>query len=119
MITSKVEVVAPEKLKDVLITRTAIRTLKSEAAVEKVISHQFRSARDAMRVYAEVEISGFGKYLLSQSKLRRKILRQEEMLRLCQEALKRSTTDRRTSSLQQKINSLTEDLAFLRSKRTF
>lgn len=117
MSTSKAEVIAPEKLKDVLITRTAIRTLKPESVVEKVISHQFKGARDAVKVHAQVEISGFGKFLLSQPKLIKKILRHEQLLEACKEAQGHATTERRRSSLQQKINVLTDDLTFLRSKR--
>lgn len=62
-----------EKVKDVLITRTAIKTLKPEQIVEKVISFQFRDAREHTRMVDEIEISGFGKFIRSKAKTARKL----------------------------------------------
>lgn len=62
-----------DKLKGVLVTRTAIKTLVPEDIVEKVIMFQFKDARDAMTKHEQVEISGFGKFMTSPNKIRRKI----------------------------------------------
>lgn len=62
-----------DKLKGVLITRTAIKTLIPEDIVERVIMFQFKDARDAMVEHEQVEISGFGKFLTSPNKIRKKI----------------------------------------------
>lgn len=67
------KLITPEKLRDVLITRTAIKTLQSEALVERIISFQFKDANESIKIYNEVEISGFGKFTLSTRKAKRKI----------------------------------------------
>jgi len=69
-----------DKLKGVLITRTAIKTLVGEDIVEKVIMFQFKDARDAMLDNEQIEISGFGKFMTSPSKIRRKIENLENIL---------------------------------------
>ncbi len=70
-----------DKLKGVLVTRTAIKTLVPEDIVEKVIMFQFKDARDAMTKHEQVEISGFGKFMTSPNKIRRRIKKLEQVLR--------------------------------------
>lgn len=65
--------IATDRLKGVLITRTAIKTLVAEDIVEQIISFQFKDVKELVRSYNEVEISGFGKFLVSAAKLRKKI----------------------------------------------
>lgn len=72
--------IGADKLKGVLVTRTAIKTLVPEDIVEKVIMFQFKDARDAMMEHEQVEISGFGKFLISPNKLRRRIENLEKTL---------------------------------------
>lgn len=73
------QIVSPDKLKDVLITRTAIKTLQQEDIIEKVVSHEFKSAKDALKIYREVEISGFGKFIIYPKKLTKKINKKLEI----------------------------------------
>lgn len=65
--------ISTDKLKGVLVTRTAIKTLVPEDIVEKVIMFQFKDARDAMAEHEQVEISGFGKFMTSKNKIKKKI----------------------------------------------
>src|SRR5271167_2883740 len=74
------KLVSPDKLRDVLITRTAIKTLQSEKVVEKVISFQFRDANEAIKLCNQVEISGFGKFISSRSKMRKKLRKMEVII---------------------------------------
>lgn len=60
------------KLKGVLITRTAIKTLVPEDIVERVIMFQFKDIKDATLIHEQVEVSGFGKFLISNNKLEKK-----------------------------------------------
>lgn len=80
-------VIPPDKLKDVLITRTAIKTFQSEIVVEKIISHQFNSVREALRNRREVEITDFGKFWMSPTKVRSKVLAQSRRLTQLQKAV--------------------------------
>lgn len=72
--------IGTDKLKGVLITRTAIKTLASEDIVEKVIMFQFKDARDAMVEHEQIELSGFGKFMTSRNKLRKKVEKLEKIL---------------------------------------
>jgi nucleoid DNA-binding protein len=67
------EVIQLDKMKESLITTTAVKTMQSQEVVDKVINFEFKEARDALKIYGEVEISGFGKFIVSQAKLARKL----------------------------------------------
>jgi len=67
------EAIPLDKMKEVLISETAIRLLQPQDTVDKVINFEFKEARDAFKLHGEVEISGFGKFVVSQAKLRRKL----------------------------------------------
>lgn len=58
-----------DRIKSILITKTAIKELISEDIVEKVISFQFKDFRDAIYEHSQVEISGFGKFMISPNKV--------------------------------------------------
>lgn len=64
------EEVSPDALKDVLLKKTSEKTILSEDIVEKIISFQFKEARDRMHDFNEIEISGFGKFQVSQKRLK-------------------------------------------------
>lgn len=72
--------VGADKLKGVLVTRTAIKTLTPEDIVERVIMFQFKDARDQVHTYEQIEISGFGKFITSPLKIRRKLEKMERIL---------------------------------------
>jgi pyridoxal/pyridoxine/pyridoxamine kinase len=60
-------------MKDYLIRTLASKLMINEKTIDKVISHQFRSANDAMTCNNSVEISGFGKFVFNEKKAAKKI----------------------------------------------
>lgn len=76
------KIIRPEadRIKSILITKTAIKEMVSEDVVEKVINFQFRDARDATYKHEQIELSGFGKFLISNNKLARKRDRMKELV---------------------------------------
>lgn len=61
------------QIKDWLIRKTAEQLGISESLAETVIGDSYRNANKAARTVSEIEISGFGTFMVSQSKIRRKI----------------------------------------------
>lgn len=76
------EDIKPSKLKlhDFLVRKTAVQVMIDETIVEKVISHEKKEVNNAFKIHKEVEISGFGKFTISQVKLRKKIVKVERIL---------------------------------------
>jgi nucleoid DNA-binding protein len=72
--------ISSDKIRGVLITRTAIKTLIPEDIVEKVVMFQFKDFRDAVDKHEQIEISGFVKFMTSPAKIRKKIERMEGAL---------------------------------------
>lgn len=69
-----------DKLKGVLITKTAIKTLIAEELVEKVISFEFKDALQALKQHHQVEISGFGRFMISPNKTAKKVVKLERRI---------------------------------------
>lgn len=69
-----------DKLKGVLITKTAIKTLINEDVVEKIISFEFKDVLRAMKEHHQVEISGFGRFMISPNKTAKKISKLERRI---------------------------------------
>lgn len=85
----KKKVVRPEadRIKSILITKTAIKELISEDTIEKVIMFQFKDFRDMVFEHDQIEISGFGKFLVSPNKVAKKKLHMENTIRKFQTKL--------------------------------
>lgn len=66
--------------KEQLIKNTAEQLGQPEDVVGRVVSWSFKDANKALKLYSEVEISGWGKFILSQAKLRKRIERMEKSL---------------------------------------
>lgn len=56
-----------------LLRRAAVKLMVSEHIVEKVLSHEKKSINQAFKRCNEIEVSGFGKFTISQVKLTKKI----------------------------------------------
>ena len=69
-----------DSLKDVLIKQVAVQMELSESLVRNVISFQGEDAAKAAHVHNEIEFSGFGKFLFSKTKTKRKIMNMEKKL---------------------------------------
>lgn len=112
------KVIPADKLKDVLITRTAIKTFQSETVVEKIISHQFFSIKEAFKTKKQVEIADLGKFQVSQVKLRRRLKELEDMKISIEDYRERSNLEgRRLSSVSKKIEVIGETIEKLKAKR--
>lgn len=68
----KIERPEADRIKSILITKTAIKELTSEDVIEKVIMFQFKDFRKMVFEHDQVEISGWGKFLVSPNKVRKK-----------------------------------------------
>lgn len=66
-------------VKEELIKKVAADLELSEDIVSEIISFQGQDALEYVKIVQELEFSGFGKFLLSQSKLRKKIKKYKEI----------------------------------------
>lgn len=69
-----------DRIKSILITKTAIKELVSEDIVDRVINFQFKDFRDMVHEHDQIEISGFGKFLVSPNKVAKKINQMERAI---------------------------------------
>lgn len=69
-----------DKLKGILVTRAAIKTLVPEDIVEKVIMFQFKDMKEAFSKHEQVEMTGFCKFFTSPNKIQRRIENLERVL---------------------------------------
>ena len=115
-----INLISKDKLKDVLITRTAIKTLKSTDIVEKVIDHSFKKAAKEFKLHKEIEISCFGIFKTRDKLLETETLRKSNLKNYYQSQLaekKEQLTDRELSAIEQKIKSLTIEISLLNYKK--
>jgi len=109
-----IEYIHRDKLKQTLITRTAIKTLKSESVVEVIINHSFKQANKKTKLEDEIEISGFGVFMLSQRKLQKclrkrlskKIFIKRELFQL----LKAGAPKEKIATAIKKINNMSSEI---------
>lgn len=109
-------VIAKDKVKDVLITRTAIKCLVSDHIVEKIIDFQGRDAARAVKLYSEVEFVGWGKFMVSKAKLRRNIESLERGIQIVTTSLTEELTEARRKYLETKLKGMQERLLYLKNK---
>lgn len=102
-------------LKHKLITHTALELRQPEAVVEKVVTFQYRDAAKAAHVHNEIEISGFGKFLISQAKVKRRQQRHQEMVQAIEAALP-TADERKREGYLLKLQGLQAELAFYEQK---
>lgn len=67
------EIISPKKLRSVMITRTAIKTLLSEDVVEKIVAFQTKDALPAFKTGKEVNFEGFGRFMFNIVSARRRL----------------------------------------------
>lgn len=80
-----------------------------ESIVSDIVSFQFQDARKALHQHPEVEISGYGKFVFSQSKGKKELVR-------LQTILGRLRQKEPTEKITRQILSIEEELLFIRSK---
>lgn len=81
----KIERPEADRIKSILITRTAIKELISEDIVDRVVNFQFKDFKEMVHEHDQIEISGFGKFMVSPNKVERKKIKLEIII----EGLKR------------------------------
>lgn len=101
------------KLHNFLVRKTAVKTMLMEDIVEIILSHEKRGVNNALRHLGEVELSGFGKFYLSQVKLRKKLMSLEKLGAATEVEL---LSDPTNTLLSKKRESINEDLNYLRTK---
>jgi nucleoid DNA-binding protein len=70
---------AQQSLKELLIDETAKQLSQPPMLVTDVLRWVFKDVVRAFKIHDEIEISGFGKYLISQNKLKKRIARVEQI----------------------------------------
>ena len=70
-----------DKQADVFINKTATKTLTSTSVVEKVMKFHFKDLIKAFAVHSSIEISGFGRFEISQNKLQRRLRELESYIK--------------------------------------
>lgn len=111
-------IILPEKLREVLITRTAIKELQSPQVVEEVISFQFEDIIGAMRTHCQVEMSGFGKFLVSSKKTQKRLLDAEKIKLALQAQLNKSDlSETQRKNYQKKMEYTIANIEYLKTRR--
>jgi nucleoid DNA-binding protein len=73
--------ISKDKIKDVLLNKTAAKTNTATSEVEKLIGFVFKDASKAFRTGNSVEISGFGVFKFSLKKLKKDVELKERQLK--------------------------------------
>lgn len=108
--------IGADKLKGVLITRTAIKVLVPEDIVEKVIMFQFKDAKEAMLEHEQLEVSGFGKFMTSIKKINRRIEKAERALANVIAKRDGPNPERRKEAYDKMIELTRNKIAYLKTK---
>lgn len=96
----------PEKqeIKDYILERTAEDLQFSQDIVEEVIGWSYKKANQATKLHKEVEISGIGKMMLSQSKLKKAIAKNERIISYLEPGEKRDAVEATLIYLKSLLN---------------
>lgn len=101
------------ELHDLLVRKTAVKTMLMEGVVETILSHEKKGVNMALRTLNEVEISGFGKLYLSQVKLRNRLKYLETAIEKTKAKLLLLPTD---GKLMEQLEWMERDFAELKTK---
>lgn len=111
------KIIAKSKIKDVMITRTAIKCLLPTEVVEKIVDFQGKDASSiGVKNYNEVEFVGFGKFLVSKNKVKNRIKNLERGIPIVEEQLLEDLTDGRRAYLITKLNGMKSQLTYYINK---
>ena len=96
----------PEKqeVKDFILQKTAEELQFEQGIVDEVISWSFKKANQATKLHKEVEVSGIGKLMLSQSKLKKEIAKYERIISLVEPGEKKDEMEAQLIYLKTKLN---------------
>jgi hypothetical protein len=103
-------------LSELFIKKTSVSTITSESVVEAVIKHQWKSANEATQVHNEVEVSGLGKFYVSENKTKKRIARLELIKQGYQKVIAQSNDERRINITINKLKAVQDRIDKLKYK---
>ena len=103
--------------KDWVLSLTSEELQLSQVIVETVISDAYKEASKAVKQHNQVELSGFGKLLVSQAKVRRKKGRVEKFLNGIEQLLISEQDEEKKQKLQKKKEQLVDTIEELYRKQ--
>jgi nucleoid DNA-binding protein len=112
----KTEKIRISKQGDVFITKTATLTLTNPTTVEKVMNFHFRDLLKALSTYKSVEITGFGKFTLSQNKLKRRLKELYSIRERAEKLLEEKVDCKNEEDLKRRLNNVNKDIAYLEAR---
>lgn len=98
-----------KKIKDRLLEKTADDLEQPLGVVEDIMRWMFKDAIKAFKAYEQVEISGWGTFLMSPAKIKRRIVKLERIKGLLEAKLP-------TEDVLRKIESVSNNLQYYYSK---
>jgi nucleoid DNA-binding protein len=104
------------KLKKVLLTRTAIKTNKSESLVEEILDFAHRDAVSQFAAAKRIEISGFGTFYFSQNKAKKRLVKLESMKKAIQKKLEKAITETKITFFNSQIERIDEEREMIKCK---
>lgn len=114
----KTEKIRMNRQGDVFITKTATKTLTNPKVVEKVMNFHFRDLLKAFHEYSTIEISGFGKFEISQNKLKRRIREIDSFIKNLTKQVDTGIYQRDEEQTKIRLASMEKERAFLESRKT-
>jgi len=104
-------------VKNFLIRKMAVDMMISEKTLEIVINHQFGSALDALSKYRTVELSGFGKFVLTQKRVDRAMKKYSSQMEvLNNELAKEDVTEQKRKQVTATMNTVENNINALNKR---
>ena len=105
-------------MKSFLIRKLAVELQITEKTLEVIINHQFSSAIDDLYRNMSVELSGFGKFTLAESRWNREMKRLEEYLATLNAVLvDEGITERKRKATYSTIATVEDNIKALKAKK--
>lgn len=111
--------ISHSKLLTLLTRKTSVTLNISEQIVDEVITHQWKSAQDAVKRSNSIEISGLGKFVVRDKSVNSKyktLLKNKEFLENKAEKLKSESNFKELEFIEKKIKDIIEDIEYLKQK---
>jgi nucleoid DNA-binding protein len=114
----RTEKIRVNKQAEVFITKTATKTLTNPRVVDRVMNFHFRDLLKALSSYSSVEISGFGRFTMSQNKLLKKLKANIEKVVELRSQIEIGQYSKSEEQTKSKLAQLEKDIAYLESRKT-
>lgn len=100
---------------ELFVKRTSAKLSVPEDVVETIINHQWKSAKEAAHNVNQIEISGVGKFFVSEAKTKKKINKLEDIKKAYLKALDK-TDEKKVETIRMKLKSVEQSLEELNKK---